>query len=104
MLRIAVWSPGAAPLKWRLGDVRLICAFLTAARKEASSGMNWLTLSVLGKYTCKLPIDVSPQEFQVVLTHKDRKEVALAAKDGFYYFPVHISSYPNDAMLEARPR
>jgi hypothetical protein len=102
-INILIQSPSSAPLKWRLGDARLLCTFLTAARKEASSGMKHMVYSLLGSNTCKVQVPVSPSEYQVVAYRKNGKQSLLSPQDGMYYFPTNLSSYPSESIVEARP-
>jgi len=104
VLRILAKSANLPPHQARLGDARLVCGFLTAARKAAATGMNRFTLALFGTYTCNLPVGVSAKGFEVFIQRKDGKEDALPSKDGIYYFPTHLSSYADDAILEVRPR
>lgn len=87
----------------RLGDARLICAFMTTALKEASTGFSWLSRSIFGKVACHLPLDANPQTHQVFVTKNGkRKDVAIAPRNGVYYIPT-FSIYSDDVMIETRP-
>lgn len=105
VIRITVSSPDTDTLPGlRMGNARLICAFMTAALKEASTGLDWLNRSIFGKFACNLPFEANPQTHQVFVTHNGkRKDALIAPRNGIFFIPTFISSYSDDARIVARP-
>lgn len=101
-LNIHADSPGIAPKDVRLGDARILCTFLTAARQEMAEGVGWLVHRLVGSFACRLPLPGDPKTDRWVIRFGDKTE-DLAAKDGVFYAPTFAKRFPHDAVLSVEP-
>lgn len=90
---------------YRLGEARLLCAYLVAANREMAQDASWLVAQLFGRFTCHIPIqNANPAQHRVWLVDKGRKPLEIEPRKGVFHHPTYLGLYSFDAMTVVLPR